>query len=50
MTVAHYEQLCTRAEDPRRVYRTTDIPEDIRQELIDALEGQILEKDRPDVD
>ena len=50
MTVAHYEQLCTRAEDPRRVYRTSDIPENIRQELIDALEGQIIEEDRPDGD
>ena len=50
MTVAHYEQLSARAEDPRRVYRTSDIPEDIRQELIDALEGQILEEDRPDGD
>ena len=48
MTVAHYEQLSARAEDPRKVYRTSDIPADIRQELIDALDGQIIDEDRPD--
>lgn len=50
MTVAHYQQLSARAEDPRRVYRTTEVPNDLRQELIAALDSQILEEDRPDGD
>ena len=48
MTMAHYQQLSARAEDPRRVYRTSEIPEDLRQDLITALDEQILDEDRPD--
>ena len=50
MTVAHYQQLSARAEDPRRVYRTSGIPENLRHDLISALDEQILDEDRPDGD
>jgi PHD/YefM family antitoxin component YafN of YafNO toxin-antitoxin module len=50
MTVDHYQELANRAHDPRQVYRTAELPEDLRENLIAALDNQILDEDRTDGD
>ncbi len=48
MTVDHYEMLAARGRDPRRVYRAGEVPEELAQEVIAALDDQILADDRDD--
>lgn len=50
MTVDYYHELTERAHDPRQVYRTAELPADLRESLIAALDDQILAEDRTDGD
>lgn len=39
MAVEDYEQLAARARDPRQVFRTADMPDDLRELFEPALAG-----------